>query len=537
MSRILHHVGRNDFKKTRQRQIGEQKERAAHKLKEWQEAEVERKQIEEAARRYKSNWRDELVVPVPEEVVVEVQEPKVNKILKVNREKGGVVSDEFIERVVSEGMTSSGMFQTTLPADNNLGGITANDYSLIAGASVDGSSAVLDSNNLPGSFGNAQVFTSFLDLSNIDTLQFNISKRSVGSSEELRLFWRTPDMVSGGDANFYLLKNTFFSSQTVDVKNSIAQYTDPSQIQFAIKSFYAGSTTPRNYTTWNINSATFQRRTPINVFVSLDSPEATAFIRTDPIMRGLSAAQREKKLLEMLEAGDEYLLKQLGMTGSSARPEATKDPVSWEQAQLSPRTEKQIDDMLLKGLMRGDYGSGPDIERQIRNLKRNQQNNTPGGMQVQGNKETQIAQIPPGMKAPHSNIKYDKQMKQYVPDNTNADQILLDKLKKAKKQNTNNYVVAHHEPQGEVLSEKRKLKKVKDISKKIPGYYDGKPSPVGFPMDEPPKMINGFHPDLIDGKKVADRFNKMDPISARSMPATGNPHIDKRVKAAAKKRR
>ena len=59
MSRILHHVGRNDFKKTRQRQIGEQKERAAQKLKEWQEAEVERKQIEEEARPYKSNWRRE----------------------------------------------------------------------------------------------------------------------------------------------------------------------------------------------------------------------------------------------------------------------------------------------------------------------------------------------------------------------------------------------------------------------------------------------------------------------------------------------
>ena len=59
MSRILHHVGRNDFKKTRQRQIGEQKERAAQKLKEWQKAEVERKQIEEAAKPYKSNWRRE----------------------------------------------------------------------------------------------------------------------------------------------------------------------------------------------------------------------------------------------------------------------------------------------------------------------------------------------------------------------------------------------------------------------------------------------------------------------------------------------
>ena len=62
MSRILHHIGRNDLKKTRQRQIGEQKERAAQKLKESQEAEAkrkQRKQIKEAARPYKSNWREE----------------------------------------------------------------------------------------------------------------------------------------------------------------------------------------------------------------------------------------------------------------------------------------------------------------------------------------------------------------------------------------------------------------------------------------------------------------------------------------------
>ena len=59
MSRILRHVGNKDFKRTRQRQIGEQKERAAQKLKEWQKAEAERKQIEEIARPFKSDWREE----------------------------------------------------------------------------------------------------------------------------------------------------------------------------------------------------------------------------------------------------------------------------------------------------------------------------------------------------------------------------------------------------------------------------------------------------------------------------------------------
>ena len=54
-------------------------------------------------------------------------------------------------------------------------------------------------------------------------------------------------------------------------------------------------------------------------------------------------------------------------------------------------------------------------------------------------------------------------------------------------------------------------------------------------MEEPPKMVNGKHPDLVDGKKVSNRYNRLDPISAKSMPKTGNPHIDKKVAKAQKK--
>ena len=92
--------------------------------------------------------------------------------------------------------------------------------------------------------------------------------------------------------------------------------------------------------------------------------------------------------------------------------------------------------------------------------------------------------------------------------------------------------VQSYQPQGKVIKEKKSFK---DLTKKIPGYYDGKPSPLGFPVEEPPKMVNGYHPDLVDGKKVANRFNRLDLISARAMPKTGNPHIDKKVRAAAKK--
>ena len=48
-------------------------------------------------------------------------------------------------------------------------------------------------------------------------------------------------------------------------------------------------------------------------------------------------------------------------------------------------------------------------------------------------------------------------------------------------------------------------------------------------------MINGRHPDLVDGQKVSNRYNRLDPASAKAMPPTGNPHIDKKVRAAARK--
>ena len=215
----------------------------------------------------------------------------------------------------------------------------------------------------------------------------------------------------------------------------------------------------------------------MNVFVGLDSPEATSFIRTDPTMQGLSAEDRKKKLIDMLDAGDEYLLKYLGMTGSKARPSDTTMPDSWDVASA-----------------KGPYGT-------------------------------------PGADKPYVRKGYkDKDGKFVDYDNPSTWPSILKKASNKQKA-----MVAHHEPKGEVLSEKKRLKSPKDITSKIPGYYDGKPAPLGFPMQEPPKMKDGFHPDLVDGKKIANRFNRLDPISARAMPPTGNPHIDKKVRAAAKK--
>ena len=53
-----------------------------------------------------------------------------------------------------------------------------------------------------------------------------------------------------------------------------------------------------------------------------------------------------------------------------------------------------------------------------------------------------------------------------------------------------------------------------------------------YPKDPPPEMVNNYHPNLADGEKVSQRFNKLDPASAKAMPKTGNPHIDAKVEKA-----
>ena len=67
----------------------------------------------------------------------------------------------------------------------------------------------------------------------------------------------------------------------------------------------------------------------------------------------------------------------------------------------------------------------------------------------------------------------------------------------------------------------------KDLKKKID--YSDKPAKAGYPNDPPPKMVNGYHPEL--GQK-GSYYNKLDPQSANAMPKTGNPEIDAKVQKA-----
>ena len=63
--------------------------------------------------------------------------------------------------------------------------------------------------------------------------------------------------------------------------------------------------------------------------------------------------------------------------------------------------------------------------------------------------------------------------------------------------------------------------------------YKGKPSPDGFPENDPAELgPDGFHPQY--GKTAENRYNKLDPSSAKAMPKTGNAKIDAAVDKAKK---
>jgi len=75
------------------------------------------------------------------------------------------------------------------------------------------------------------------------------------------------------------------------------------------------------------------------------------------------------------------------------------------------------------------------------------------------------------------------------------------------------------------------FKKVSKSLKKEIDYSD-KPSKNGYPNDPPPKTINGYHPDLVNGQRVSKYYNGLDPHSAEAMSPTGNPEIDAKAKEA-----
>ena len=493
---------------------------------------------------------------------------------------------------LDEGMTTSALMTTTLPATGDVDLVTTDqtfdtrfngNNDSVSGEEVHLSGT---SNSIAGGTHTIYRRAMFkVDASKASTLKLTIAKGGGTSS------WtdRDPAESFNDNVSVNIYSDSDFMGDIFSDENMgsgthlITLPKNYSDLVIQIEQYAKVSETG----TLRITGASLQRRTPVSVMVSLDDPEASAFIRTDPIMTGLSAEERKKKLIDMLDAGDEYLLKHLGLIGSSARPSETIMPDSWEQAAWTGESpgpdsgKAEIDKVTdtialvtagLGGVALAKAGLGAAIGKLSTDLTANL---VKSGLKLdkwinKGKNE----RIPNEDNASFFDLivddlkqagKFDGGKGGIIPKNMKELGDLLTgkggitwsfskglktgptpiqrQIMRRGEQFTN--FIQQLTGQGQGLgnvSEKtimeNKKKSFKDITKKIPGYYDGKPAPLGFPMSPPPETINGYHPDLVtpEGqKKQAKRFNRLDPQSAKAMPPTGNPHIDKKVKAMAKK--
>jgi hypothetical protein len=423
---------------------------------------------------------------------------------------------------LNEQMTTSDIFFSTLPAtgDVNLANPSWNIQAGEGYSVSDGTVTISGSGG--GLFGNG-VAASF-DTSSYTTLVFDVN---ITGDEILGVFGNSPSPIL-----------VALSSGTYSVSlENILLFVVP----------FSGSV--------QINNLRYQRRTPMNVFVPLGSPEATSFIRADPNLSNLSPEERNKKLREMLSASDEYVEKMLGIDfpGTGAVAPGEYDPFAQAPAGEAGDTPGvDIDNWIAGGLYPSNKydpiksapyiqdpkiygGGGKSRSPNVDPWDPNDPSTWPTIKQASGSQDTQIAQQWTDDPSTWPSIKNPVKTQPAIIDpKTGWPSVPKVPPSYRGKPGGQQVRMAHYEPQGELISERKKLKSPEEVLNKIPGYYTGKPAPLGFPVEQPPKMVNGMHPDLVDGKLISQRFNRMDPQSAQAMPKTGNPHIDKKVEKTKK---
>jgi hypothetical protein len=154
------------------------------------------------------------------------------------------------------------------------------------------------------------------DLSSIDQFQVSASRLGSGGTNYAWVLQANGTIIAAGGENDPIRVANLALFKSGNVTLTLRQSTS------------SGEASDSSVTGWAVNNVKFYRTTPANVFVSLDSPEATSFIRTDPSMSNLSPAERLQKLKELLASGDEYVEKMLGadFPGTGAVPPGEYDP-------------------------------------------------------------------------------------------------------------------------------------------------------------------------------------------------------------------
>jgi len=389
-----------------------------------------------------------------------------------------------------------------------------------------------------------------------------------------------PNYGQPGEGEFINLDNWDPSPVTGAVNSLQATDADYIYIGRAVYDMFKGNKL------YGISEVSFKRRTPMNVVVALDDPEATSFIRTDPAFEGLTPEQKKKKLEEMLKAGDEYLLKMFGEdfpgSGNADIVGPGVEVTDWTGESPDPSEGKADVDhvtdtlgLLLSGaagLALGQLGLGSALASSIGSLvskvkeggrawlntgryKQMPNEDTATFDQLFRNDGLQRAYTDKAWKAySDSGFKPEMMPRGWDPTKlldpfgygkTGGTPLMRQIIERPEIRNAFMKKLAELGVQGgaAVDSTNQTIKKMKEevepknkkTIKKPKEFFNKADIKPVFPETPPPKMIKGRHPDWVNGEKVSNRYNRLDPISAKAMPPTGNPHIDKKVRAAAKK--
>ena len=488
--------------------------------------------------------------------------------------------------LIEEGMTTSGMGMINLePTGENVTSINS-DQASIPGFTNDGtlSGGTWTMNNAPDPENAAVTIALTADLSRFDTITPSVAFNNATIDPAHGM-----DLVFNGPSGSGLSHVVSLAPGSSGFTNGIVSFPINIPSNLRIKGVTISYTVIGNggeegdrfigSNAIRITSTIPNRRRPMNVLVSLDDPEATAFIRDTLGNENLSPAQKKKKLEQMLGASAEYLTKMFGegiFTGatelSDVELQQSFAQIAANQVDLTPLSDNpygteiaQVASTKLSGMGINPDTATPSIlaavlgitmyaATELRKGLDALQSVTGGypdygadaGPTTTGQSLPGVGENTPAQQAEidaaNQEISDARQALNDAEDSGNQTAIDMarERLNRAnnrraaiRRRNRNQRNLPGY--QGEsVIHEKKKLKSPASLLDKIPGYYDGKPAPLGFPIEEPPKMKNGMHPNLVDGKKVANRYNRLDPTSAKAMPKTGNPHIDRKVKAAAK---
>jgi len=339
-ARVIHHIDMKDVKRKRLKEI------AAKKLEEERDKK-EKELIQEILKKYKSDWR----------------------------------------REIDEGMTTSAVFSTTIaPAegDGTVTQLTPSDATSFSDTTnmfgADGNNSALDGTTIrangsgsgntggfdvggdylafqgTGSGGSRMALLKPMDATRLDTLTIT-AIRGTGSNggehpdivgtEELFVIYKTPDMsrssylsqdrsqnnVGSFPADAAIISINQGDGTLQDYTIKIPEYARQKDTIFGLFQLgHSGS----NYDHYGVTDIKFQRKTPLNVVVPLDDPQAVSFIRVgtdegDP-------KKRKKKLNDQLAASDEYTTNITGapFPGAGTRV-GGEDP--YRSASLTPDDE------------------------------------------------------------------------------------------------------------------------------------------------------------------------------------------------------